>query len=209
MTLPNPDTNAASTPVAAFAQWFLGLSEKDRFAAGKAFREETGGTLSAWANPLPVPVALIPVRTADGASLGLLGVRRTVEPAKGKVALPGGFATLGEDPATGAAREVREETGIEIDPGEFTTMDGLPRLAHNGGWLCFLRCQRTLTQDEVVQANARLAAAGDGEASELVIIEPDLELGFPLHAEAAARFFTDMAPLLRPRAPAVRPLRPR
>jgi ADP-ribose pyrophosphatase YjhB (NUDIX family) len=204
-----------ANPVTAFAQWFLGLSESERFAAGKAFRAETGGTLSAWSNPLPVPVALIPVASQDGSRMGLLGVRRTVEPAKGKVALPGGFATLGEDPATGAAREVREETGITIDPSAFTAIDGLPRLAHNGGWLCFLRCQTILTHDEVMDANARLAARGDGEASELVWVAPGMELGFPLHAEAAARFFAEVAarpvaePLHRPRHPTPRSPSPR
>lgn len=190
--------------VSDFAQWFLSLSEAERFAAGKAFRAETGGTLSAWANPLPVPVALVPVLSEDGTRIGLLGVRRTVEPAKGQVALPGGFATLGEDAAMGAAREVLEETGLAIDPAEFTSMDGLPRLAHNGGWLCFLRCQKVLMHADVLAAQARLATAGDGEASELVVIEPGMALGFPLHAEAAQRFFTENAEIAPMPAPAAR-----
>ena len=110
---------------------------------------------------------------------------------KGTVVLPGGFATLGEDPATSVAREVFEETGIAVDPAAFTTMDGLPRLAHNGGWLCFLRSETVLPYSAIAQANAQLATAGDGEASEVVWIDSDMPLGFPLHSEAAQRFFAE------------------
>lgn len=200
-------TQEKTDTVTAFANWFMALSEGERFAAGKMFRGLTGGTLSAWANPLPVPVGVVPVWSRDGARIGLLGVRRTVEPAKGKVAFPGGFAVLGEDPAQAVAREVREETGIDIAPSDFSSIDGLPKLAHNGGWLCFLRCQRVLAYDELVRANEKLAADGDGEASEVVWVEPGMELGFPLHAEAAQRFFAEPEPHVQPRASAARPCR--
>jgi ADP-ribose pyrophosphatase YjhB (NUDIX family) len=205
-----PNTSASSpessNPVAAFAAWFMGLSEAERFAAGKAFRTQTGGTLSGWSNPLPVGVAVVPVLSEDGTRVGLLGVRRAIEPAKGTVVLPGGFAMLGEDPSGNVAREVHEETGIRIDPAAFTAIDGLPRLAHNGGWLCFLRCETVLPYEAVAQANAQLAAAGDGEASEVVWVEPGQTLGFPLHSDAASRFFAEQAaaPRLTPDTGALR-----
>jgi 8-oxo-dGTP diphosphatase len=55
------------------------------------------------------------VRDASGR---LLLVRRAHEPAIGKWSLPGGRIEPGETPAHAAAREVREETGLEVEIGE-------------------------------------------------------------------------------------------
>src|SRR5262245_40892471 len=65
-------------------------------------------------NPLPVAVAVVPV---EG---GVLCVRRTIPPAVGQIALPGGFLEAHETWQEGCARELREETGLVIDPGEVT-----------------------------------------------------------------------------------------
>ncbi|MFC4019961.1 NUDIX domain-containing protein [Micromonospora sp. GCM10011542] len=63
-----------------------------------------------WRNPLPVAVAVLPVRTATG--LGVVVVRRDIEPARGLLALPGGFVEYGEEWSTALVRELREETGL-------------------------------------------------------------------------------------------------
>ena len=44
-------------------------------------------------------------------------VRRRFEPLAGQWSLPGGVLELGETLQTGVAREVREETGLEVDVG--------------------------------------------------------------------------------------------
>ena len=67
-----------------------------------------------WSNPIPVSVVLLPVRHASGE--GLLVVRRSIEPKKGQLALTGGFLENHETWQQGGAREVREETGVVIDP---------------------------------------------------------------------------------------------
>lgn len=46
----------------------------------------------------------------------LLWVQRALEPQRGKWAIPGGFMENGETLAEGAARELREETGIVLPP---------------------------------------------------------------------------------------------
>src|SRR4051812_47493065 len=64
-------------------------------------------------NPTPVVVGLIPVWSGD--LIGLLLVRRAVEPRVGLLALPGGFLEI-EPWRVGLAREVFEETGLVILP---------------------------------------------------------------------------------------------
>ena len=49
----------------------------------------------------------------------LLLARRALEPFKGRWDIPGGFLDEGEHPLDGLRRELREETGLEIEPDEF------------------------------------------------------------------------------------------
>ncbi|MCM2579258.1 NUDIX domain-containing protein [Streptomyces meridianus] len=74
-------------------------------------------------NPLPVAVALLPVR--DGDRTGLLVVRRAVPPQLGLLALPGGFIDHGEDWRCAVVRELAEETGIAAAPGAVRLADVL------------------------------------------------------------------------------------
>jgi ADP-ribose pyrophosphatase YjhB (NUDIX family) len=62
-----------------------------------------------WANSVPGVEAVI---ERDGR---ILLARRANEPARGLWDLPGGFPDEGEDPLAALGREVREETGLELD----------------------------------------------------------------------------------------------
>jgi ADP-ribose pyrophosphatase YjhB (NUDIX family) len=74
-----------------------------------------------WHNPLPVAVALLPVRTAAGT--GLVVVRRAIDPGYGRLGLPGGFMEVGESWREAMARELFEETTIVADPASITLFD--------------------------------------------------------------------------------------
>lgn len=82
----------------------------------------TGCGETTWSNPLPVAVVVLPVRGADG-RMGVVVVRRDIEPFRGELALPGGFIETGESWREAAVRELREETGLSAEPDEVHLFD--------------------------------------------------------------------------------------
>ena len=110
---------------------------------------------AAFYNPKPVACAVLTGPSNPGVASGVApGVgpgpavvlmRRATEPSKGLWTMPGGYVDLGETPEAAAAREIREEVGVEArvgglvgvysDPGEHTvtivyaaTTEGTPRV---------------------------------------------------------------------------------
>jgi ADP-ribose pyrophosphatase YjhB (NUDIX family) len=81
-------------------------------ADGRARCEACG--FVAYASSAPTASALI----VDDAGRILLA-RRAFEPDQGKWDLPGGFLEEGEHPLDGLRRELREETGLDVEPRRF------------------------------------------------------------------------------------------
>jgi ADP-ribose pyrophosphatase YjhB (NUDIX family) len=67
----------------------------------------------AYASSKPTAGALV----EDGDRVLL--ARRAKEPFKGRWDIPGGFLEVGEHPLDGLRRELREETGLDVEPLEF------------------------------------------------------------------------------------------
>jgi ADP-ribose pyrophosphatase YjhB (NUDIX family) len=87
-----------------------------------------GCGLSVYANPAPTASALL----VDGAGRVLL-TSRADEPGEGLWDLPGGFVEEGEDALATLRRELREELGVEVEPGRL--VGSLPdRYGHCGPW---------------------------------------------------------------------------
>jgi ADP-ribose pyrophosphatase YjhB (NUDIX family) len=137
-----------------------------------------------WANPIPVAVVLVPI--VDGARTGLLVVRRAIPPQAGKLALVGGFLEEHETWQHGGAREVREETGVIVDPAAlephwFASSDPRPNRV-----LVF-------SVAPPQPASGLPSFTHDAEASERgVIYGPgglDDVFAFSTHIEAAQRYF--------------------
>ncbi|MEU2826341.1 NUDIX domain-containing protein [Streptomyces bacillaris] len=133
---------------------------------------------TAYRNPLPVAVALLPVASAD--ATGLVVITRTIEPQKGGTALPGGFVDHTEDWRDAVVRELREETGIEAAAQDVRLADALSDTA--GHLLLFgLLPPRPLS--------SLPPSVPTHETSGYEILPAPRPLTFPLHTEAANAWF--------------------
>lgn len=132
-----------------------------------------------WRNPLPVAVALLPVLTPSG--LGVVVVRRAIEPARGLLALPGGFIEYGEQWSDALVRELREETGLIADPDR-AELVGVQSAPAGGTLLIF--------GELPARPMAELpASAPTAEATEWLVLTEPTELAFSTHTEMVADFF--------------------
>ena len=96
------------------------------------------------------------VRDDDGR---LLLVRRGVEPGKGRWALPAGYVDADEDPRAAAAREAREETGLEVEVG--AVVDVWPGTG-DGGASFFLAFSAVVTGGQLAASDDALEAGWFG-----------------------------------------------
>ena len=87
---------------------------RGELAAGESCVECATCGFVGWANSAPTACAF-----CEDDEGRLLLARRAYEPFRGCWDIPGGFLQEGEHPLDGLRRELLEETGLEIEPGEF------------------------------------------------------------------------------------------
>lgn len=131
-----------------------------------------------WRNPLPVAVAVLPVLTATG--VGVVVVRRDIEPARGQLALPGGFIEYGEDWRDALVRELREETGLIGSAGDVQLFD-VHTASHGGTIVIFGVLPPRL-------AESLPASTPTEETSEWLVLTEPTELAFATHTQVLADF---------------------
>ncbi len=135
----------------------------------------------AYVNPLPVVVVLVPVQVNDH-TVGVLTVRRSIEPKLGELALPGGYLEVGESWQKGAVRELMEETGVLV-PAEDIRLFDVETAPSNSNLLVFCHAP-IITMDQVNSFKK------NSEVSELVVVTQPTELAFPTHTSQTNKFLT-------------------
>lgn len=134
--------------------------------------------VTAYRNPLPVAVALLPVTDAKGRALVV--ITRTIEPMRGGVALPGGFIDHREAWQHALVRELGEETGIGAAEEDVRLADTLS--SPDGHLLVFgLLPERPAAQLP--------PSATTDETTGWHLLRAPAELAFPLHTEAVRSWF--------------------
>lgn len=122
-------------------------------------------------------VAVVPVVTEQG--LGVVVQRRDIEPARGELALPGGFIEYGEDWRTAVVRELREETGLDGAADQVRLYD--VRSVPSGASLLIFGMLPPRPAQELP------VSAPTDEATEWLVTTEPVELAFPLHTEVLTR----------------------
>jgi 8-oxo-dGTP pyrophosphatase MutT (NUDIX family) len=161
------------------------MTQKDRYCSycGGAFAEDqawprtcTACARITYRNPVPVGVVLLPV------DRGLLVIRRGIEPGRGQLALPGGYMDMGETWQEAVTREVREETGILLDPEGIELFHVCSATPGNTLLLVFGLAPKCRASElpEFVPSE---------EATERLILRQPAELAFSSHTEVMSRFF--------------------
>ena len=130
-------------------------------------------------NPSPVSVVLLPVDD------GLLLVRRNIEPGTGWLALPGGYIEYGESWQQAGAREVLEETGLVIDPGELREFR--VKSVPNGGILLIFSLAKPRHAQDLPPFEP------NEETQEVCVVTAPEELAFSTHTEALREYFENSA----------------
>lgn len=119
-------------------------------------------------NPPAVAVAMVSL--GDGR---FVGVRRGVAPFIGELAFPGGYQNVGETLEQAAAREFWEETGIDVGNRGATYLAS--RVA-GPNTLVFFKINAGISEKD-------LNAFKGPETQEVVILDKESTLCFPLHQE--------------------------
>lgn len=133
---------------------------------------------TAYRNPLPVAVALLPVTGRDGT--GLVVITRAVPPRTGGIALPGGYVDHTEDWRHAVVRELREETGIRAEETDVRLADALS--SPDGHLLLFGLLPPRRAEDLPPSAPTDETSGHD-------VLRAPAELAFPLHTQAVRAWF--------------------
>jgi ADP-ribose pyrophosphatase YjhB (NUDIX family) len=131
-----------------------------------------------WRNPTPVAVALLPVITPGG--LGVVVQRRDIEPARGLLALPGGFIEYGEEWREALVRELWEETGLTGEAGSVRLV--AVHSAPAGGTILVFGALPPRRIEELPPS------APTAESTEWLVVTEPTELAFSTHTQVLTEF---------------------
>lgn len=167
--------------VSDFIEYYKGLPENERFKLGGLFNKETGGKLSPYNSPNPVAVGVLQIQ--DGDEIKLLGIVRGIMPKIGEIAFPGGFQNPLENGRIAAAREIKEETGLDTNPEDYSILD--TKMSPTNNELIFYVNKNVYPKEILNTLFCNPDEKGIVEVTGFVLIDRDTLMAFPFHREVA------------------------
>lgn len=162
-------TGLLPAPVLAFLQAFQGQAAYGDMVEEQAFADRYR---AAWATA-PYPPIFVTADAVVTRADKVLLIRRKRRPGMGLWALPGGFVEQDEPVLDAAVRELHEETGLDVTPGDLcraavaTKVFDAPTRDIRGRMIT----HATLFRLPASAAPPAIAAADDAEAAEWVALE--------------------------------------
>jgi ADP-ribose pyrophosphatase YjhB (NUDIX family) len=123
-------------------------------------------------------VALQPVHDSQGKALVV--ITRTIPPARGRIALPGGFIDQREDWRHAVVRELKEETGIDTAGRDVRLVDAM---SSSDGYLLLFGLLPECAAADLPPS------VGTDETEGWHLLRRPTELAFPLHTRAVQGWF--------------------
>ena len=125
-------------------------------------------------NPIPIVVALIRVFDQPGSQCGWLIEQRNIPPEKGGWALPSGYVNFGETWQQAAARELKEEVGLDSKPEDYELLEIQP--TQQGNMLIFCYHKTGVRVEDV-----KFVPNEEVSAVKFPVLPTHLSLCFPSH----------------------------
>lgn len=164
-----------------FIAYYNTLNEGEKFKLGGLFNKETGGKLSPYNSPNPVAVGVLQIQ--DGEKIKLLGIVRGILPKIGEIAFPGGFQNPLENGKIAAAREIKEETGLDTNPEDYSILD--TKMSPTNNELIFYINKNIYPKEILDTLFCNPDEKGVVEVTGFVLIDRDTPMAFPFHREVA------------------------
>ena len=138
-------------------------------------------------NPVPVVVTLLDVwkyrDRGAGEQAGILIQKRNINPKKGEWALSGGYVNAFEKWQDAAARELREEIGLIVDPMSVKLFDTVSNDKNHV--LIFNYLEQPVYMDEI-------HFSPNNEVSMIDVVYQPVSLAFPIHTLMMSRYVREI-----------------
>lgn len=140
----NPTKNYLPLHISQFKKAFLDLPFEEKENICKSLKK-VGVEINLYENPTPVSVAVVRVNTTQGIKVVI--VKRGLSPFAGEYCLPCGYVDKMENAQMAAARELFEETGIDLAVADFTIIDS--KISTRNTILLFCLYKHILEENEI------------------------------------------------------------
>lgn len=164
-----------------FSEMFKEADNDDKLKIASMFKQETGFEINTYQNPKPIIVSIVLIEDEDK-TLKILGIKRGNRPHVGEVCLPGGYIDKMENAQMAAARELKEETNINLNPNGFNVFE--TKISKRNTLMIFAVYYKVISSEKI-NWNFK-----NNENKGMVKVSKDMNLCFETHNMVCKDYFS-------------------